>query len=46
MQWLGYRRVFYRPSDKGIRLADFYAWQYAPKSEKRDYDESEKLGAE
>ena len=41
MMWLGYRRVLYRPSDKGIRLGDFWMWKYAPHTEERDYDESE-----
>ena len=41
MRKLGYRRVYYRPSDKGILLGDFWMWKYAPNSEPRDYDESE-----
>jgi len=39
MNWLGYRRVLYMPSDKGLRMSDFYAWEYAPSLEKRDYTE-------
>ena len=39
MNWLGYRRVLYMPSDKGLRMTDFYAWEYAPSLEKRDYTE-------
>lgn len=39
MNWLGYRRVLYTPSDKGLRMSDFYAWEYAPSLEKRDYTE-------
>ena len=41
MRWLGYRRVFYRPSDKGLNMGDFWLWEYAPHTEARDYDESE-----
>jgi hypothetical protein len=41
MRWLGYRRVFYRPSDKGLHMGDFWLWEYAPHTEERDYDESE-----
>ena len=39
MNWLGYRRVLYLPSDRGLRLANFYKWEYAPSLEKRDYTE-------
>ena len=39
MNWLGYRRVLYTPSDKGLRMSDYYAWEYAPSLEKRDYTE-------
>ena len=39
MNLLGYRRILYLPSQKGLFLADFYAWQYAPLLEKRDYTE-------
>lgn len=37
MNWLGYRRVLYTPSDKGLGISDFYTWEYAPSLEKRDY---------
>ena len=39
MNWLGYRRVLYLPSEKGLQMADFCAWEYAPSLEKRDYTE-------
>jgi hypothetical protein len=39
MNFLGYRRVLYQPSNKGLSMADFYAWEYAPSLEKRDYTE-------
>lgn len=39
MNWVGYRRVLYLPSQKGLRMADFYVWEYAPSTEKRDYTE-------
>jgi hypothetical protein len=39
MNWLGYRRVLYLPSVRGLSLADFYAWEYAPSLAKRDYTE-------
>ena len=39
MNLLGYRRILYLPSQKGLFLADFYAWEYAPFLEKRDYTE-------
>ena len=41
MMWLGYRRVRYRPSDRGVHLGDFWMWQYAPHTHERDYDENE-----
>lgn len=41
MMWLGYRRVRYRPSDRGVHLGDFWTWEYAPHTDERDYDESE-----
>lgn len=39
MNLIGFRRVLYLPSEKGWRMADFYAWEYAPSLEKRDYTE-------
>jgi hypothetical protein len=39
MNWLGYRRVLYLPSEKGLQMADFHAWEYSPSLEKRDYTE-------
>jgi hypothetical protein len=39
MNFLGYRRVLYQPSNKGLYMADFYAWEYAPSLEKRDHTE-------
>ena len=39
MNLIGFRRVLYLPSEKGLRMADFYAWEYAPSLEKRDYTE-------
>jgi hypothetical protein len=39
MNWLGYRRVMYLPSVRGLPLADFYKWEYAPSLAKRDYTE-------
>ena len=41
MNFIGYRRVLYLPSDKGLLMADFYAWEYAPKLKKRDYTEKD-----
>lgn len=39
MWWLGYRRVLYLPSiyAPGLGLSDFWRWEYAPRSERRDY---------
>ena len=41
MNFLGYRRVLYLPSDKGLNMGDFYAWEYAPRIEKRNYTEKD-----
>lgn len=40
MNFVGYRRVFYFPSEKGLRMADFSRWEYAPKIPKKDYTEN------
>lgn len=37
----GFRRVLYLPSEKGLRMADFYGWEFAPSLEKRDYTEKD-----
>lgn len=40
LMWVvGYRRVLWLPSEKGLHMADFYTWEYIPWSEKRDYTE-------
>jgi hypothetical protein len=39
MNFIGFRRVLYLPSAKGLFMADFYAWEYAPSLGKRDYTE-------
>ena len=39
MNIVGYRRVLYMPSEKGLRMPDFYDWKYAPSLEMRDYTE-------
>ena len=39
MWWLGYRRVLFLPSDKGLNMGDFWVWKYAPHTEERDYTE-------
>ena len=41
MNFLGYRWVLYQPSNKGLHMADFYAWEYAPSLEKRDYTDQD-----
>ena len=41
MNLLGFRRVLYLPSEKGLRMSDFYKWEYAPSLEKRDYTEKD-----
>ena len=45
MLWLGYRRVLYLPSEKGLRQADFWSWVYAPKTKPIDYTEHTFPGA-
>lgn len=39
MWLLGYRRMLWMPSEKGLKMADFWTWEYMPWSEKRDYTE-------
>lgn len=39
--YVGYRRVLYLPSEKGLRMSDFHAWEYAPSLEKRDFTEKD-----
>ena len=41
MNFIGFRRVLYWPSQKGLFMADFHAWEYAPSLEKRDYTEND-----
>jgi hypothetical protein len=41
MNFIGYRRVLYLPNEKGLSMADFYAWEYAPRLKKRDYTEND-----
>jgi hypothetical protein len=41
MNFLGYRRVLYLPSEKGLWMADFYGWEYAPSLQKRDYTDKD-----
>ena len=37
MQWLGYRKVWYFPTDRGVPLGDFWVWQYRPDLPKGTY---------
>ena len=30
MNWLGYKKVWYYPLDKGLGLGDFYLLEYKP----------------
>lgn len=30
LYFLGYRKVWYYPSDKGLGIGDFYKWEYKP----------------
>ena len=39
LNFIGYRRVLYFPSQKGLGMADFYGWEYAPSLPKIDYTE-------
>lgn len=39
MEFLGYRKVWYMPMNRGVNLSDFYKWEYYPKSEKKVYNE-------
>lgn len=39
MNALGYRRVLYMPSERGLPMSNFFRWEYAPSLEKRDYSE-------
>ena len=39
MNLIGYRRVLYLPSEKGLGIADFYKWHYAPSLDKKDFTE-------
>lgn len=40
IMWLiGYRRVLWLPSEKGLHMADFWTWEYMPWASKRDYTE-------
>lgn len=41
MNFIGYRRVLYLPSEKGLSMSDFYAWEFAPQLERRDYTEKD-----
>jgi hypothetical protein len=41
MNWIGFRRVLYLPSEKGLSIPDFYQWEYAPSLERRDYTEKD-----
>lgn len=41
LNYLGFRRVLYLPSEKGLSMADFYAWEYAPSLDKKDYTEKD-----
>jgi len=41
MNFLGYRRVLYLPSEKGLFMADFHRWEFAPFLEKRNYTEKD-----
>ncbi len=39
MNILGYRRVWYFPSDCGLPLGDFCRWRFAPSLDRQDYTE-------
>jgi hypothetical protein len=39
MLWIGYRRVLYLPSDKGLGMGDFWKWEFAPEIDPKDYNE-------
>lgn len=39
MLWIGYRRVLYLPSDKGLGMGDFWKWEFAPDIAPKDYNE-------
>jgi hypothetical protein len=39
METIGFRRVLYLPSEKGLFMADFYCWEWAPDLEKKLYTE-------
>lgn len=42
MNFIGYRKVLYLPSEKGfLYMADFYAWEFCPWIEKRNYTEKD-----
>ena len=41
MNFVGYRRVLYLPSNKGLHMADFYTWEFAPFLKKKDYTEKD-----
>lgn len=30
LYWLGFRKVYYYPSRRGLPMADFHAWKYRP----------------
>lgn len=36
---IGYRRVLWLPSESGLRMGNFWTWEYMPQAEKRDYTE-------
>ena len=38
MQRLGYRKVWYHPSDHGVSLGDFWSWHYRPDLPKGVYN--------
>lgn len=41
MRWLGYRRVLYMPSRHGLRMSDFWCWEYLPHLPPKDYTEKD-----
>lgn len=41
MNFIGFRRVQYLPSEKGLNMSNFYSWEYAPSLERRDYTEKD-----
>ena len=37
LQAIGYRKFWYFPSNHGVRLSDFWQWEYRPDLPKGEY---------